>query len=201
MRTLAPFLLLVFPGVILQGAGSKADDWIQICAGAALQGVGLVLYLRAKGRSSWWALFALIPLFGWIGPVALRSQAQLAEIAKVKTAGSKPQRSRKVASAAALMLVAGFCAGPRAALFDVHQEGHRLVQALGDYKRSFGSYPAALGELGVPLKYPSEGWRGISYRPTEGSNHFLLTCFVNRFATTAERVTYDSRTEKWRSYR
>jgi hypothetical protein len=201
MRTLAAFLLLVFPGVILQGAGSKVDDWIQISAGAVLQGVGLVFYLRAKGRSPWWALFALIPILGWIGPVALRSQAQLDEIARAKVAVSKRHWSREVASVAALLLVVGLCAGPRAALFDVHQEGHRLVQALAEFQRSYGSYPDALGELGVPLKYPSESWRGISYRPIESSNQFLLTCFVNRFATTAERVTYDSRTETWRSYR
>lgn len=196
-----PFLLLVFPGVIVQGAGSKADDWLQICAGAAVQGAGLVLYLRAKKRSPWWALFAVIPILGWVGPVALRSRAQLDEMARAKASGSKRHWAGRTASATALLLLLGTCAYPRAALFDVHQEGHRLVQALGDFKRSFGSYPAALGELGVPLKYPSEGWRGISYRPTEGSNHFLLTCFVNRFATTAERVTYDSRAEKWHSYR
>lgn len=189
--------LLVVPGVFFQAVGSEQSNLFLFGAGTAVQGLGLVIHCRSKERCSWWALLALLPMLGWVVAVSLRSAEQLEELARVQ---SRRGRSSLV-GAACLLLLLSICAMPRAALFDVHREGHALVQALQSYKDQHGVYPARLEELGVAPKYPSVGWRGIRYRTSEDGNRFFLTCFVARFGTTDERVTYDSEAVRWRSYR
>lgn len=192
--------LLVVPGVVIQAAGLKTDDLVQLSLGTALQALGLWLYCRAKGRGWWLTVLALVPIFGWTGALFLRSQAELEALARKRARRPKASWARRALMTTLALALVGSCAFPRAALFPVHQEGHRLVQHLDRYREQHQVYPDSLQELGVELEYPPDGWRGIRYRSVSDGSAFFLTCFVNRFGTTAERATFDSRRRQWRSY-
>ncbi len=200
-RSRLSLLLLILPGFFLQAAGAKMHSLLLFAAGTAMQGVGLVPWLRVKGRSPSFALLALAPVFGWIVAVNLRSEEQREEIALARESRGPGFWVKRTAVVVAGLLLVGTCSFLQAALFDVHREGYKLVQALERHKESHGIYPPRLEELGIPVKYPREGWRGTRYRTDAGGQEFFLTCFVRRLGTTDERVTYNSRKDRWRSYR
>jgi hypothetical protein len=79
----------VIPGVFLQATALEFESLVLFGLGAAVQGFGLWVHCRAKGRSRWWALLALAPIFGWLGAVHLRSQAQLESLAREKAVKSR----------------------------------------------------------------------------------------------------------------
>ena len=99
--------LLVIPGALLQGAGSELRDLVQFCVGSAVQGIGLWVHCRAKGRSGWWALMALAPIFGWLGAVYLRSQAELEALAREKVSRAMTRENSRLSR----MAVGAFAAG------------------------------------------------------------------------------------------
>ncbi len=100
-------LLLVIPGVFLQLVGANLPDLVLLSLGTVVQGIGLWIHCRAKGRSRWWALLALAPGLGWVGAVYLRSPAQLEALAREK-ANRKLNREN---SRMSRMDVAAFAAG------------------------------------------------------------------------------------------
>lgn len=81
--------------------------------------------------------------------------------------------------------------------------GNRLAQLINDHASEHGSFPAQLGELGIPLDdlQPLVGERTWVYQveeSPEGMNYFLLTVFRatdDRFAP--QLLTYSSRSDEW----
>ncbi len=98
--------ILVIPGVFLQMVGSEPKNLVLFGLGPAVQGVGLWIHCRAKGRNRWWALLALAPMLGWVGAVYLRSQVQLESLAR-----EKANRTLREDSRLSRMAVGAFAAG------------------------------------------------------------------------------------------
>lgn len=109
----------------------------------------------------------------------------------------RPTRTGRMVAAGVLLLVFGIAIAPQVLLFPVYREGIRLVPLLEQYKRQHGTYPARLEDLGVKIRYPSPGIRGIRYTPFEDGKEFGLVCFVDRPGTTNLREVYSSKTNKW----
>ena len=99
--------LLVIPGVFLQLVGANLPDLVLLSLGTVVQGIGLWIHCRAKGRSRWWALLALAPGLGWVGAVYLRSPAQLEALAREKASRSMTRKDSRMSR----MAVAAFAAG------------------------------------------------------------------------------------------
>ncbi len=99
--------LLVIPGAFLQLVGANLPDLALLSLGTAVQGIGLWIHCRAKGRSRWWALLALAPGLGWVGAAYLRSPAQLEALAREKA----NRRMTRKDSRMSRMAVAAFAAG------------------------------------------------------------------------------------------
>jgi hypothetical protein len=99
--------ILVIPGVFLQMVGSEPKNLVLFGLGTAVQGVGLWIHCRAKGRNRWWALLALAPWFGWVGAVHLRSQAQLEAIARERASRAMTRENSRLSR----MAVGAFAAG------------------------------------------------------------------------------------------
>ncbi len=136
--------VLIIPGVFLQMVGSEPKNLVLFGLGTAVQGVGLWIHCRAKGRNRWWALLALVPWFGWVGAVHLRSQAQLEELAREK-ANRKLRDSRL-----SRMAVGAFAAGAAYQLWPlfVSEPGIPACRGMSpEVGQNFGSFLA----IALPL--------------------------------------------------
>ena len=137
---------LVIPGAVLQGAGSELHDLVLFCLGSAVQGIGLRVHCRAKGRSSWWALVALAPIFGWIAAVHLRSQAQLEALAREKGTRAMTRENSRLSR----MAVGAFAAGAAYQLWPLFVSEPGLPGCRGmtpEVGQNFGSFLA----IALPL--------------------------------------------------
>ncbi len=104
--------VLVIPGAFLQMTSSGLHSLVLLCLGTAVQGIGLWIHLRAKGRNRWWALLALAPVFGWVGAVYLRSQAQLEARAREKAVTPRADSRLSRMALGALLAGAAACLWP-----------------------------------------------------------------------------------------
>lgn len=131
--------VLVIPGVFLQMVGSEPKNLVLFGLGTAVQGVGLSIHCRAKGRNRWWALLALVPWFGWVGAVHLRSQAQLEAIARERASRAMTRENSRLSR----MALGAFAAGAAYQLWPlfVSEPGIRACRGMTpEIEQNLGSF-------------------------------------------------------------
>ena len=158
--------------------------------GATFLMAAFAMYAKSKGRSSSWALLAIIPVFGWLALAFLRDRA--------KRDGVAPRASvaRGVAGVLLVALVGGSTCTcsmlPHIIVWEARSEAHRLVQPLDAHRERHGVYPNSLEELAA-AQDPPVSLRAIHYETYDDAREFTLMC-----SSWDRRASYDSARASWR---
>ena len=165
---------------------------------ATLYTAALAAYAKGKGRSFAWALWGALPVIGWIVLGQLRDHAAAqTEAPDGLGAAIKGHRSSVVFIRGVIVSIVGgtlctFCILPKLVFMQAWPNARRLVQPIEAHRQTHGIYPDSLGELAAAQE-PRIPLDAIHYSTHNDALEFYLVV-----TSWDERVSYDSRTGKWK---